>query len=231
MKSYKSRSGPFNERPYFSDKEIENICADELRSVGLMPAQPEPIRIDRFIEKRFKVVPSYADLGEGILGLTKFSTNGVMEVIVAQALEDENSTTGERRIRSTLAHEAGHCLFHAHLFALAETKPLFADHSDANLPKVLCRDADDQASYNGKWWEFQANRAIGGLLMPRQLVEVALAPFMKAVGGLGLRAFDEARVDEAARALATTFNVNPAVARIRIGQVGKTGVTSGQLAL
>jgi len=72
MNTYRTHKGPFKERPYFKDQEIETICADELKAVGLFPATPSPIRIDRFIEKRFGVVPSYEDLGKGILGLTRF---------------------------------------------------------------------------------------------------------------------------------------------------------------
>jgi hypothetical protein len=52
----------------------------------------------------------YEDLGAGILGLTKFGKKGVKEVIIAQYLDEQNSQSGERLIRSTIAHEAGHGL-------------------------------------------------------------------------------------------------------------------------
>ena len=112
MKTLRSKTGPFLERPYFPDGVIENTCADELRAVGLLPLSPEPIRIDRFIEKRFKVTPSYEELPEGVLGLTRFNQQGVSEVVVARALDEESSKVAERRIRTTLAHEGGHCLLH-----------------------------------------------------------------------------------------------------------------------
>lgn len=229
MNTYKTHKGPFKERPYFTDHEIENTCADELRNAGLFPATPSPIRIDRFIEKRFGVVPRYEDLGDGILGLTRFGKSGVAEVIVSKSLEDEDTVVAERRIRSTLAHEGGHGIFHTYLFALgAKEKPLFGDYSDPNAPKVLCR--DEAATYNGNWWEFQANRAIGALLLPITLVEEALMSFLVPVGMMGLKTFDETRLTEAIAFLAETFNVNPAVARIRIQQVFPAAV-SGQLML
>jgi len=60
---------------------------------------------------------------------------------VAKHLEDEGTLAAERRIRSTLAHEAGHGLLHAHLFVLGKaTQPLFGDSFRPNAPKVLCRD-------------------------------------------------------------------------------------------
>jgi len=218
MRTFRSKKGPFAEQPYYKDSEIEAMCLDELKKVGLLPAQPEPIRIDRFIEKRFGVAPCYEDLGERILGFTKFGPKGVREVVVARALDDEGTQPAERRIRSTLAHEAGHGIFHAHLFVLVQnTQPLFGDYSDPVGPKVLCRDiptagAETSHRYRGQWWEFQANRAIGSLLMPKPLLSIAIAPFLKAQGlGQSL-----VRRGEAVETLANTFNVNPVVARIRL---------------
>jgi hypothetical protein len=100
------------EWPFYEDREIEAICTDALREVGLLPTRPEAVRIDRFIEKRFGVVPTYEDLPDGVQGLTRFSQKGVREVVVAKALDDDSSTIAERRIRTTLAHEGGHCLLH-----------------------------------------------------------------------------------------------------------------------
>src|SRR5581483_6686609 len=104
MKNLKSRRGPFTERPYFENDEIDRICIDELQAVELYPKAPSPIRIDRFIEKRFGVTPIYEDLGAGILGLTKFGKNGVKEVVIAQAIDEQNTVSSERLVRSTLAH-------------------------------------------------------------------------------------------------------------------------------
>lgn len=229
MNTYKTHKGPFRERPYFSDQEIETTCADELRATGLFPSTPSPVRIDRFIEKRFGVVPSYEDLGEGILGVTRFGRNGVEEIIVSKFLEEAETIIAERRIRTTLAHESGHGIFHTHVFALsAKEKPLFGDFSDPSAPKVLCR--DEGATYNGQWWEFQANRAIGALLLPKTLVEEALNLFLAPAGMMGLKVFDQSRFTEAIAHLAETFDVNPAVARIRIQQVFPAPVT-GQMVL
>ena len=121
MKTFKAKAGPFAERPFYTDSDVEIICSDELSKLGLLPDQPQPIRVDRFIEKRF-VRPSYEDLGEGILGLTKFSEKGVAEIVVSVRLDADGDKVSERRIRTTLAHEAGHGLLHTHLFALEFAK-------------------------------------------------------------------------------------------------------------
>jgi hypothetical protein len=221
MKKYFANKGPFTERPYFSNSEIEKVCSDELRAVNLYPDIPSPVRIDRFIEKCFKVVPSYEDLGNNILGMTVFGPTGVAQILVSKALEEDGSVAAERRIRTTLAHEGGHGLFHTELFAMAlQKKPLFGDLSDPNAPKVLCRDeGEGTLSYKGQWWEYQANKAIGALLMPKSLVETSLDEFFSTKGLLGLRVFDHNRSGDAVRSLVDTFNVNPVVARIRLGQL------------
>lgn len=221
MKSYRTNAGPFSERPYYSNQEIETICVDELKAAGLFPSAPEPIRIDRFIEKRFKITPTYEDLGTGVLGLTRFGESGVQEVVVSKVLDEEGSAVAERRIRTTLAHEAGHGLLHAHLFVTECAPQLFGDYSDPKHPKVLCRDEDglSTGSYNGKWWEYQANRAIGALLLPRSILDEALRRYLKAAGSLGLPSLDRSRFNEAVQEISKLFNVNPMVAKIRLNEL------------
>lgn len=222
MKSYRASRGPFREQPYYEAREIENTCTDELRAVGLYPKEPSPIRIDRFIEKRFGVTPQYDTLPDGVLGISRFGPKGLQEVIVARFLSEEESKSAERRINSTLAHEAGHGLFHAHLFVLeGGSEPLFGERSDEGLTKVLCREVREGETassrrYDGQWWEFQANQAIGALLMPRQLVEIALESFVEVRGALGSRVLPQGQREEAIRHVGNIFDVNQVVARIRI---------------
>ena len=237
MKTFRS-SGLFAEQPYYTQAEIEQICVDELQKSGLYPSEPAPIRVDRFIEKRFGIRPSYEDLPAGLLGFTRFGDTGVEEIVVSRALDEEGSRAAERRLRSTLAHEGGgHGLLHAHLFALGlDLRPLLADALDSQKPKILCRiggiagiGSSKIKKYDGRWWEFQANQAMGAMLLPRKLVVGALEPIL-AVGSLGQRVLQPTQVEEAALLLAEVFDVNPVVARIRIeGLYPET--KSGQLTL
>jgi hypothetical protein len=221
MRSIRAKSGPSFERPYFDLDEIDRMCSSELRAVGLYPSKPEPVRIDRFIEKRF-VTHEYEQLPPGVLGFTVFGKGGVKRIVVSSDLEGAEGTPSERRLRTTLAHEAGHGLMHAYLFALG-TKPasLFGDIDET--PQILCRDVVGESrsthAYDGRWWEFQANRAIGGLLIPRSLLERALNGFCERVGSFGRLAVPAAKMEQAVPEVARVFNVNPAVARIRIADV------------
>jgi hypothetical protein len=216
-------SGASSKQPYFTPSQIDQICRDELSTEGLLPASPEPIRIDRFIEKRFKVSPQYEDLPDGVLGFTRFGKNGVKAVVVAAALDAEGGKVAERRVRTTLAHEAGHGLLHAHLFALNEIPLHLFNRESHTGDQILCRDVqnDEKKSgrYEGRWWEYQANRAMAGLLCPRELVQQAVKPFLQPAGLLGVEVLDVSQRDASARALADIFDVNPVVARIRINEM------------
>jgi len=221
MKTIRTRSGPFSERPHFKAGEIERMCVEELRRERLLPSEPSAIRIDRFIERRFKITHEYEELPDGVLGFTKFGRQGVDAIVVATHLDNDAHPPTRRRLRSTLAHEAGHALLHTYLFALG-TKPAELFGGGETKPEILCRDVQGEqgySGYDGRWWEYQANRAIGGLLLPRSLVDQASEPYCSSVGSLGGKEVPEARREEATRALAEIFDVNPAVVRIRLGEL------------
>ena len=241
MKTFRARSGPFLEQPYFEESEMESIAIDELRGVDLLPTAPGPVRVERFIEKRFGIVPEYDNLAESILGFTRFSSNGPEAVVLSRALSEDGGRVAERRMNSTLAHEAGHMILHGHLFALqrrAGSRPLFEDDLDEKQQAILCRSGTvgflsehiTTHRYNGRWWEYQANQMIGALLLPRLLVSDALGSFLVAQGHLGLTHLDPTRREEAVCHLADVFDVNPVVARIRVDEIFPV-FAEGQLTL
>src|SRR5246500_3192287 len=146
----------------------------ELERQSLLPSNPAPIRIERFVEKEFKTALRYEDLGPDNLGCTIFNSLGTVEaILVALSLEEQNTTPARRRVRSTVAHEAGHGLLHGSLFVGDN----FPDRGK-NQRRILCRSEDilveTESSFRGRWWEFQANQAIGSLLLPRPLMHAFL---------------------------------------------------------
>jgi len=219
MKTFRAKRGPFREQPYFTDQEIKSICVDELQRQGLLPSEPAAIRIERFVEKRFNIVVEPAPLPQGVLGVTRFGSGGVQAMYVAESLDADKTTSAVRRVRSTIAHEAGHALLHAHLFAVPSTTPLFGDATDPIAPKVLCRDGAIESAnrgYSGEWWEFQANAGMSHLLLPKRLVHQAVQRFLIPVGGLGGMQIDPDRHFQAVQSITEIFDVNPAMARIRL---------------
>ena len=221
MKTIRTNNGPFSERPHFEPAEIDRTCVEQLRKVDLYPATPEPIRIDRFIEKRFGIVPSYDDLPNGVLGYTEFSEKGVRAIVISRSLAEEGGKPAERRLRSTLAHEAGHGFLHAHLFALAQPKTNLFERDACQGRQILCREvlgtlSRQRAAPKSTWSEYQANRTIGGLLLPRGLVAAALKPMMVSSGGLGGMVLEPEKFSDATALLSETFDVNPVVVQYRL---------------
>ncbi len=227
MRTFPASERRFTEKPFFTPKDFERICGDALQQQRLYPSEPSPIRIDRFVEKHFKISPRYENLPVGLLGFTHFGPNGVEEIVVSKALDDEGTRVAERRLRTTLAHESGHGLLHAHLFALgSRSRSLFGDRVDDNEQKILCRSGGitgsdgsdgpriDKLRY--RWWEYQANQAIGALLLPNRLVATALVGSLMPHGAFGAPILPANRRKEAIQLLAHTFDVNLVVARLRL---------------
>ncbi len=222
MKTFRTSTGA--QRPYYTEQDVENMCEDALRATGYYPDAPQAIKIDRFVEKHFKVSPRFEDMPSGVLGFSSFGDRGMVSMHISQALVEEDTRSAERRVNTTMAHEAGHGLMHAHLFALSGTEStLFAHGSDVEQQKVLCRDekTTPKKVYDGRWWELQANMAIGPLLMPRRLLHEALAPFLLVRGTFGTLEIDSRRREEAVRHVAEIFDVNPAAMRIRVDKLYK----------
>jgi len=220
MRERPDPASPFGRRLYFEKGEIERICAGALMAAGCLPASPSPIEIELFVEKAFDCRAVYDDLPPGVLGAAAFRGDGALKEITVSRSLSVGGQVGERRARSTWAHEAGHGLLHGSLFAQPELgHPLLDDCFDYKKRRLLCRESDLGAtgtSYHGKWWEWQANQAIGPLLLPRELVEDSVESLTEDRGLLGLRVLPDERREPAARRLAEMFDVNPAVARIRL---------------
>lgn len=214
---------PFGKRLYYRKEKINRMCYGALRETGCLPVTPRPIEIELFVEKRFNCPLAYLDLGPGVLGSIAFDARGKVAMIAVSRSLFSGGKGAERRAWTTVAHEAGHGLLHGRLFAEEiEEHPLFEDHVDRKRRRILCRKADLEyrsGGYHGKWWEWQANQAIGGLLLPSALVLDCLAPLLESVGAMQVSTLPTPIPEEAVQLVATTFEVNPVVARIRLSEL------------
>lgn len=230
MRAFRARSGPFDEQLRFSTDEIDTMCIDALKKIGLLPESPEAIRIERFIEKYFNCRVVYDDLEAGAMGCTAFRENGSVEAVFVSKRIDDGFPSSDRRVRSTLAHEGGHGLMHAVLFMGVANQTHFAldgdrrENLDLKGRRILCpeediRPATKKGRYDGRWWEWQANRAIGGFLLPKILVRQACAGFTECSEITKSPWLPDGARKAAEREVATVFDVNPVVARIRLGEM------------
>ena len=217
MRKVPTPSGRFAFQLYFDDLgEIDEICLEALKKQSLLAATPTPVRIERFVEKQFRTALRYEDLGPDNMGCTIFNSSGAVEaILVSRSLEEQNTTPARRRVRSTVAHEAGHGLLHGSLF-IGDNFP----YRGKNQRRILCRSedilVDTHSSYRGRWWEFQANQAIGSLLLPRPLMNAFLDLSGVKLDSSGRCSLTLSQRESLAKKAAVTFDVNPIVARIRL---------------
>jgi hypothetical protein len=222
MRKVPTPSGPYPFQLYFEDLgEIDEICLEALKIQSLLPSRPAPIRIERFVEKQFKTPLIYEDLGPEYLGCTIFNSSGAVEaILISRSLEEQNTMPARRRVRSTVAHEAGHGLLHGSLFMESNSADLLNGTVGKNHRRILCRSedilVDTQRSYAGRWWEFQANQAIGSLLLPRLLMNAFLDQSGITPASVESRILTSAERDLFVKKAAVIFDVNPVVVRIRL---------------
>lgn len=177
---------PFLSRPYFLENQVEKICVGALEAEDLMPAVPEPIRIERFIEKRFGITIGYEDLqrrfAPGVMGACSFDRDGKVDSILIEiTLEEDDSKIAGKRVRSTAAHEGGHGLLHGPLFAERYAAEEQIKHGLVKVDECAgigsngftCFKIGENSTSGRRyeWWEFQANMAMAALLLPRKLVD------------------------------------------------------------
>lgn len=202
---------------YFRDTEIDKMCTEALKKSGFMPTDPGPIDIETFVESYFETSLDFAtEVDKGVLGWTFFTSDGGIRLVgVSPSLANDTSEMGTRRCRATVAHEAGHCLMHPILFMEDNTKSL-VENLDFHQNRILCRKDDFTGRYDGRWWEVQANKAIGALLLPRPLVCQSVTDFLAPAGSLGIETIPEERRVDAIQHVADTFEVNLTPARIKL---------------
>jgi hypothetical protein len=233
MISRNDRTSPFGIFLYFDKGEIDKMCESELRKASLLPKTPQPIDIELFIEGHLKCSLEYGDWGTGVLGITAFDSTGKPKAVGLAASLDDGSATGQHRVRSTAAHEAGHCILHPTLFMQASLQKLPFENFDPKERRILCRDRDMSGTQatgtKGRWWEYQANRAIGGFLVPKSLAQPIIDPFLHTAGLLGIRVLPDENRDAAVKALSEIFDVSTQVSRIRLSEWFPAGTGQGFL--
>ena len=124
MKWVRDRTGRFERRPYYYQQEIDVQCEEVLASYwkdrGKSPTFPiSTDDLTVLIEHEASELDLYANMaseGRDVEGVTEFFPRKKPVVLIAKYLSDQPSR--ENRLRSTLAHELGHVVFHNVLWTL-----------------------------------------------------------------------------------------------------------------
>ena len=229
MKWVRDRSRRFEQRPFYTQDELnlqcEEIVKDFLKSKNgfiMYPITTDDLTV--MIERDAAELDLYANLtdeGSGVEGVTEFRRRRKPSVRIAKYLSGAPSR--ENRLRSTLAHEYAHVVFHGFLWAL-ESGSRKPGHAQSYYRR--CRRTRVVLSPYNDWMEWQAGYAAGALLMPitplREIVESSL-------GEWGVGKFVRSHTDyysELVQRIAATFSVSKDAAGVRIMKLGYVAPTS-----
>jgi hypothetical protein len=173
MKEKPCRRGPFPIRLWFDEVEFEEVAEATLRRHGLFPDEPGPINIELLVDLEFGFGYHFADLPHGQLGKITFGEDGPVELVLNSRLDHPDQRKINHICRATLAHEVGHGLLHGRLFELLWQQHRARERGDSSLEESqACLQAGPGDS---RWWEYQANRVMAALLVPRDLLRMAVA--------------------------------------------------------
>ena len=225
MKWVRDRTRRFQWRPYYDQQEIDVQCEEVLssywRSRSTTPRYPiSTDDLTVLIEQGVSELDLYANLtseGRDVEGVTEFHPRKKPAVRIAKYLSKEPSR--ENRLRSTLAHEYGHVIFHSFLWTLDGPR-LPSKSRRQRSPR--CRRARILRAPQTDWMEWQAGYAGGALLMPitplKEMVDNSFREWgvEKRVEFASNRHFD--LIDRIAKA----FEVSKDAAGIRLLKLGYT---------
>ncbi|MBI3973614.1 MAG: hypothetical protein HY332_20255 [Chloroflexi bacterium] len=254
MRWVRDALGRVPQRPHYDPDEIDRECeavatvflAARYRRVSY-PLSTNDLTI--LLEQRTSDLDLYAELddeGDDAEGVTEFVPGQKPRVRIARRLS-ETSARGHR-LRTTLAHELGHVLFHGFLWSLdrpagagtsragpvgatrgvsASAVPrlsMAAMRGSSPLPFPRCRRSTILGAGSADWLEWQAGYASGAFLMPAQALARVVAGEFAALGGAAsLRAplpVDSASARALIRHVARAFDVSSPAARVRLLQRG-----------
>lgn len=231
MKSWPDINGRFGERLYFEDREFERMMDDLRMQAGAdVFREGAGIDVDLVLLKVFDLEADYVDLPTGVLGRTIFDRMGNAQIEVSRDLDEAaaSDNLARRRLRTTLAHEVGHVACHSRLFIEdTATLPLFSEDDAPKKEEFLCREGRvgvyDERRYRGEWWEYQANRCMAALLLPRDLFCEKADNFIKFMGAASFKEIvRKGSGEDMVRMLAYCFDVSQQAVFYRLEELDYT---------
>ena len=194
MRTRPDARSPWGQRVWFEDSEFDDIM-DEIRArAGASSfAEGNGVDVDEILLRVYGISPDYCDLDAGVLGRTLFFADGRMIVQISRGLAEgagRRDPVMRRRLRSTTAHECAHIPLHAHLHLAPASGSLFPEMPPA-AARTLCRtEAIDQPRcvLASDWTEYQANRGMSALLLPKHMVRARVAATLTRMGMADMQA-------------------------------------------
>ena len=225
MRTRRDLASPWGYRVWYHDSEFDTLMdeARERAAVDLF-TPGSGIDVEELLLRVYGISPDFAaDLPDEVLGRTLFSGDGQIEIEINRTLSEraEHDRTARRRLRSTLGHECAHVVGHAHLQVSDGTLSLF-EYDEPRQSRVLCRSVSIQLGGAGvDWWEYQANRGMASLLLPRPILKTEIPTVL---GSCGYRTVTAALADgrgkEVINAIADLFDISFEMTLYRLQSTG-----------
>lgn len=223
MKWVRDRTRPFPWRPFYTQQEIDVHCEDlvsgflrDKNGSSSYPISTDDLTV--LIEREVSDLDLYANLlseGRSVEGVTEFHRNRKPSVRIAAYLSAQPIRAN--RLRTTLAHEYGHVIFHNFLWTFDRHGPQLR----ANLRRSpRCRRARIVGAPQRDWIEWQAGYAGGALLMPATLIGQLVRETLRdrsTAGQVELLTEDH---QELVDRVADAFAVSADAAKIRLLKLG-----------
>jgi hypothetical protein len=211
---------------FLTDREFEDESALLLAEYGTKHGQvtAPPVPVDEIVELYLGLSLEFHDM-QKLFGVS--DVHGALwvkeqRVGIDQQLDPARNPAKLGRYRFTLAHEAGHWRLHRYLFqGRANQLTLFPE--GMNRPEYICRSSDTDPI------EYQANRFVSCLLLPREIMKHTWHEWrgnMDPIYLPDLRAervgqgTDDMLLEDAIRQLSVKFQVSPEAMRIRTEEIG-----------
>jgi hypothetical protein len=224
MRTSRDVRSPWGQRLWLDEEEFDSAMDDIRHRAGADTfTVGGGVDVETVLARVYAPRFDYCALPQGVLGRTTFYPDGKLKVEISSQLsgEAEHATVSRRRLRSTVAHECSHIGFHRYLYALNDGPGLFPELR--RDPSVLCYTPtiDNPQQRASDWWEYQANRGMAALLLPKVLFVEHVNGALKKLGVGSVeeairRGCSEALLDE----LMQTFDVNRPMVFYRLQQYG-----------
>jgi hypothetical protein len=213
MRWVRDTTGRFSRRPYYQQADLDERCERLLFDflTGLYGQITLPVpngALIKLLERDADALDLYADLHEGILGVTDFNPPRKPRVRIARELFLDSKRL--HRLRFTFMHEYAHVWIHA---------PLYASAASARREDHECKDEEiEPASGAVDWMEWQAGYVAGALLMPLSRVDLVIAACLGPDAALPVAA-DSPKATDLKQRTSEAFAVSPEAAWVRLSQL------------
>jgi hypothetical protein len=222
----------FQERPHYEPPELDTMFERAVitflkRKYGAIDFPISTDDLTTLIEGDVSDLDQYADLtayGPGVEGMTEFLRGRKPAVRISETVHRY-----QNRLRTTLTHEYGHVLLHAHLFQMGERQMNLGSNRKPNA--IYCYRETMLSAGKRDWMEWQAGYASGAALMPKSYVIKLVAGMHERLGIYGPVSAESKNGQAMISALVESFQVSRDAAQVRLKILNFIGAEQAERSL